>query len=111
MVENKSSMKDFQNFSFDTTFQQFSSVSNNHHAISKINISQANDVVDNSSLELTEYDFQLSDTLQSIVFFSCIFGLLYAFSFRNESSSPNRFGEILENLSVKKFILIRSIRI
>ncbi|KIC62068.1 hypothetical protein [Chryseobacterium taiwanense] len=79
----------------------------------KLSIQQSPDDVDNAySLELAEDDFQWSDTLQTIAVFASVFSLVYIFGLKSfKRSKPNIHG-FLSNLStVKRFILIRSIRI
>ncbi|MBK1895283.1 hypothetical protein [Chryseobacterium paridis] len=78
----------------------------------KLSIQQMLDNVDNTSLELTEDDFQLSDTLQSAVLFVGVFSLVYFFGlFNYKRLKPTIQGFVSNYSSVKKFILIRSIRI
>lgn len=79
----------------------------------KLSIQQSPDDVDNAySLELAEDDFQWSDTLQTIAVFASVFSLVYIFGLKSfKRLKPNIHG-FLSNLStVKRFILIRSIRI
>lgn len=78
----------------------------------KLSVQQIADDTGNYSLELTEDDFQFSDTLQTIVFFASIFSLIYIFglsSYKRLKSAINGF--VLGFSTVKRFILIRSIRI
>jgi hypothetical protein len=79
----------------------------------KLSIQQAPDDAGNAySLELTEDDFQLSDTLQTIVVFASIFTLIYIFGLKSfKKLKPTIHGYLSEFSSVKRFILIRSIRI
>lgn len=64
------------------------------------------------SLELTEDDFQLSDTFQAMVVFASIFTLVYIFGLKSfKRLKPTIHGFLSEFDSVKRFILIRSIRI
>lgn len=77
----------------------------------KLSIQQMADNVDNSTLELTENDFQLSDVWQAIVVFAGVFSLVYIFGLKScKRSKPDIHGFVL-GLSTKRFILIRSIRI
>ncbi|HCM33892.1 hypothetical protein [Chryseobacterium sp.] len=77
----------------------------------KLSVQQMADNVDNSSLELTENDFQLSDVFQAIVVFAGIFSLIYIFGLKNKKRfNPDIHGFIF-GLATKRFILIRSIRI
>lgn len=77
----------------------------------KLSIQQMADTVDNSTFELTENDFQLSDVLQAIVVFAGVFSLIYIFGLKdNKRFKPDIHGFVF-GLAAKKFILIRSIRI
>lgn len=78
----------------------------------KISVQQMADNIENSTLELTEDDFQLSDTIEFIAVFAGVFSLVYIFglrSFKSKKPSINGFLSLYSN--VKTFILIRSIRI
>ncbi|MEG0927822.1 MULTISPECIES: hypothetical protein [Chryseobacterium] len=77
----------------------------------KLSVQQMADNVDNSTLELAENDFQLSDVWQAIVVFAGIFSLVYIFGLKNKKRfNPDIHGFIF-GLATKRFILIRSIRI
>ncbi|MDQ0780358.1 hypothetical protein [Chryseobacterium sp. W4I1] len=78
----------------------------------KISVQQMADNIENSTLELTEDDFQLSDAIQFIAVFAGVFSLVYIFglrSFKSKKPGVNGFLSLYSN--VKTFILIRSIRI
>ncbi len=77
----------------------------------KLSIQQMADNVDNSTLELTENDFQLSDVFQAIVVFAGVFSLVYIFGLKNKKQFKPDIHGFIWGLSAKKFILIRSIRI
>ncbi|WP_292009263.1 hypothetical protein [Chryseobacterium sp.] len=67
---------------------------------------------ENSSLELSEDDFQLSDILQTIVVFASVFTLTYILGLlKYKRLKPVILGFLSDFSTVKKFILIRSIRI
>lgn len=69
------------------------------------------DNVDNSTIELTENDFELSDVWHAIVVFAGVFSLVYIFGLKSyKLSKPDIHGFVL-GLANKRFILIRSIRI
>lgn len=74
---------------------------------------QAVDDVNNVySLELTEDDFQLSDTFHAVVAFAGVFTLVYIFGLKNfKKLKPSFYGYTSKFSTVKRFILIRSIRI
>ncbi|PWN62126.1 hypothetical protein [Chryseobacterium oncorhynchi] len=77
----------------------------------KLSVQQMADNVDNSTLELAENDFQLSDVWQAVVVFAGIFSLVYIFGLKNKKRfNPDLHGLIF-GLATKRFILIRSIRI
>lgn len=77
----------------------------------KLSIQQMADTIDNSTLELAENDFQLSDVFQAIIVFAGVFSLIYIFGLKsNKQFKPDIHGFIW-GLTAKKFILIRSIRI
>ncbi len=79
----------------------------------KLSIRQiADDPGNTYSLELTEDDFQLSDTMQNVLFFTSIFTLVYIFGLKSFKKSKPTINGFLSGFStVKRFILIRSIRI
>jgi hypothetical protein len=79
----------------------------------KLSMQQASDDVSNTyTLELAEDDFQLSDTFQAIVAFASVFTLVYIFGLKSFKKLKSAIHScISEHSSVKKFILIRSIRI
>lgn len=77
----------------------------------KLSVQQMVDNVDNSTLELTENDFQLSDVWQAIVVFAGVFSLVYIFGLKSyKRFRPDIHGFVL-GFATKRFILIRSIRI
>ncbi len=57
----------------------------------KLSIQQMADNVDNSTLELTENDFQLSDVFQAIVVFAGVFSLVYIFGLKIRNSLNRTF--------------------
>jgi len=78
----------------------------------KLSVQQQIDDAGNSSFEFNENDFQLSDTMQAVIVFACVFSLLYVFGLRFRERLKFALEDFVSNaLSVKKFILIRSIRI
>ncbi|MFZ4931114.1 hypothetical protein [Chryseobacterium sp. Mn2064] len=77
----------------------------------KLSVQQMADNVDNSTLELAEDDFQLSDIIQTIAVFAGVFSLVYIFGLKNNKRfRPDIRGFVLGYIA-KRFILIRSIRI
>lgn len=112
VVESKINVKTLQ--STTHTSQNLPKRANRlNQTYEKLSIQQAPDDAGNAySLELTEDDFQLSDTLQAIVVFASIFTLVYIFGLKSfKKLKPTIHGYLSEFSSVKRFILIRSIRI
>ncbi|PWN64939.1 hypothetical protein C1631_020140 [Chryseobacterium phosphatilyticum] len=77
----------------------------------KLSIQQVADNVDNSSLELVENDFQLSDILQTIAVFAGVFNLIYIFGLKSYKRFRQDIHGFVFGFTTKRFILIRSIRI
>ncbi|AZA82357.1 hypothetical protein C1637_08870 [Chryseobacterium lactis] len=77
----------------------------------KLSVQQMADNIDNSTLELAENDFQLSDILQTIAVFAGVFSLIYIFGLKACKRLKPDIDDFVFSLSTKKFILIRSIRI
>lgn len=79
----------------------------------KLSIQQSfDDVSDAYSLELSEEDFQFSDTLHSIAVLACVFTLIYVYGLESyKKLKPTIHGFLSELFNSKRFILIRSIRI
>ncbi|ROS06562.1 hypothetical protein EDF65_5104 [Chryseobacterium nakagawai] len=77
----------------------------------KLSVQQMADTLDNSTLELAENDFQLSDVFQAIVIFAGVFSLIYIFGLKNNKQFKPDIHGFIWGLTTKKFILIRSIRI
>lgn len=113
IVESKINVKTLHNHLPDSTSHHLPKKANRlNQTYDKLSIQQMLDNVDNTSLELTEDDFQLSDTLQNAVLFVGVFSLVYFFGlFNYKRLKPNIQGFISNYSSVKKFILICSIRI
>ncbi|NPA10483.1 MAG: hypothetical protein GXO46_16035 [Chlorobi bacterium] len=114
VVESKINVKTLRNDYTSHTSQNLPKKANRlNQTYEKLSIQQNPDDIGNAySLELTEDDFQLSDTFQTMVVFASIFTLVYIFglkSFKKLKSAVH--GCLSEYSSVKKFILIRSIRI
>lgn len=79
----------------------------------KLSIQQSfDDVSDSYSLEMSEEDFQFSDTFQSIAILACVFTLIYVYGLKSyKKLKPTVHGFLSEIFNNKRFILIRSIRI
>lgn len=114
VVESKIDVRTLRNDYISHTSQNLPKKANRLNQTSeKISIRQLIDDAGNAySLELTEDDFQLSDTLQNILFFASVFTLIYIFGLKSfKKSKPAIDGLLLHFSTVKRFILIRSIRI
>ncbi|MBW7676241.1 hypothetical protein [Chryseobacterium chendengshani] len=113
VVESKLNVKTLRSdFSGHVSHNYPNKIDHSNGTIQKFSAHQIADGSDNFSLELAEDDFQLSDTLQSIVVFASVFGLLYSFGLLfKKRCKPSVSGLVQHFSSVKTFILIRSIRI
>ena len=114
VVESKINVKTLQNnFSTQTSHNLPKKTNRLNQTYEKLSIQQASDDTGNAySLELAEEDFQFSDTLQNIVVFANIFTLVYIFGVKSfKKLKPTIHGFLSQFSTVKKFILIRSIRI
>ncbi|MEC3875387.1 hypothetical protein [Chryseobacterium salviniae] len=113
VVENKINVRTLHNNYTHTSHHLPKKANRLNQTCEKLSIQQAADDASNIySLELAEDDFQLSDTFQAMVAFASVFTLVYIFglkSFKKLKSATHSC--ISEYSSVKKFILIRSIRI
>ncbi len=79
----------------------------------KLSIQQASDDSGNNTpLELSENDFQFPDTLQTVIVFASVFASIYLIGLRGYERLKSPVYDFIVNTStVKRFILIRSIRI
>lgn len=113
VVESKINVKTLRNDYTHTTQNLPKKANRLNQTYEKLSMQQAPDDASNAySLELAEDDFQLSDTVQSIVFFASVFTLVYIFGLKSfKRLKPTIQGFLSEFNSVKRFILIRSIRI
>ena len=114
IVESKINVKTLRNDYNSHTSQNLPKRSNRlNQTYEKLSIQQApDDAVNNYSLELNEDDFQFSDTFQVIAVFASVFSLTYIFGLNGfKKLKPTIHGFLSEFSSVKRFILIRSIRI
>lgn len=113
IVESKINVKTLQNNYSDHVSHHLPKKANRlNQTYEKLSAQQMADNIDNFSLELAEDDFQLSDTFQAIVVFASIFSLVYIFGLQSKKRLKPAIHGFLSGFStVKKFILIRSIRI
>jgi hypothetical protein len=114
VVESKINVRTLKNDYTGHTSQNLPKKSNKlNQTYEKLSIQQTPDDMGNLySIELTEDDFQLSDSFQAIAVFASIFTLVYIFGLQSfKTSKPTIQGLLSEFSNVKRFILIRSIRI
>lgn len=113
VVESRLSVKTLRNdYSGHVSHHMPKKANRLNQTFEKLSVQQMADNIDNSTLELAEDDFQLSDTLQIIAVFAGIFSLVYIFGLRSfKSRKPSIHGFLSLYSNVKTFILIRSIRI
>lgn len=114
VVESKMNVKTLKNdYNTHTSHNLPKRANRLNQTYEKISVQQAPDDTSNAySLELTEDDFQLSDTLQAMVVFASVFTLVYIFGLKSfKKLKPTIHGFLSEFSTVKRFILIRSIRI
>ncbi|GAA5095651.1 hypothetical protein GCM10023210_28660 [Chryseobacterium ginsengisoli] len=113
-MESKVNVKTLRNDYTSHTSQNLPKRANRlNQTYEKLSVQQAPDDTGNAySLELAEDDFQFSDTLQTIVFFASVFTLVYVFGLKSfKRLKPTIHGFLSEFSTIKRFILIRSIRI
>lgn len=113
VVESKINVKTLRN-DYTKTSQNLPKKANRlNQTCEKLSMQQAADGVSNAySLELAEDNFQLSDTFQAMVAFASDFTLVYIFGLKSfKKLKPTVHGFLSEFSTVKRFILIRSIRI
>jgi hypothetical protein len=113
IVESKINVKTLHNHFPDHISHNLPKKANRlNQTYEKLSIQQSPDNVGNNSFELIEDDFQFSDTVQNIVLFVSVCGLVYFYGlFNYKRLKPAIQGFISNYSSVKKFILIRSIRL
>ncbi|MFC3160914.1 hypothetical protein SAMN05443633_105290 [Chryseobacterium arachidis] len=114
VVESKINVKTLRNdYTAHTSHNLPKRANRLNQTYEKLSIQQSSDDVSNAySLELTEDDFQLSDTVQAMVVFASVFTLVYIFGLKSfKKLKPTIHGFLSEFSTVKRFILIRSIRI
>lgn len=114
VVESKMNVKTLKNdYNTHTSHNLPKRTNRLNQTYEKISVQQAPDDTSNAySLELTEDDFQLSDTFQAMVVFASVFTLVYIFGLKSfKKLKPTIHGFLSEFSTVKRFILIRSIRI
>ncbi|WBV59980.1 hypothetical protein PFY12_13155 [Chryseobacterium camelliae] len=113
VVESKMNVKTLKNdYNTHTSHNVPKRANRLNQTYEKLSIRQAPDTGDVYSLELTEDDFQLSDTFQAVVVFASVFTWVYIFGLKSfKKVKPAIHGFLSGFSTVKRFILIRSIRI
>ncbi|MCW3162387.1 hypothetical protein [Chryseobacterium oryctis] len=114
VVESRINVKTLQNnYTAHSSQNMPKRVNRLNQTYEKLSIQQTPDNSgDTYSLEIAEDDFQLSDTFQTIVVFASVFSLVYIFGLKSFKKPKTAFDGLITNFSsVKRFILIRSIRI
>nr|WP_315031157.1 hypothetical protein [uncultured Chryseobacterium sp.] len=112
VVESKLNVKTLRNdYSGHSSHHMPKRANRLNQTFEKLSIQQKADNVDNSSLELVENDFQLSDIFQAIAVFAGVFSLIYIFGLKNDKRFKSDIHGSVFGFSTKRFILIRSIRI
>lgn len=113
IVESKLNVKTLENnYSGHSSHHMPKRANRLNQTYEKLSVQQMADDAGSYSLELTEDDFHLSYTMQAIVAFATIFSLVYIFGLRSfKRKKPDINGFLSQFSTVKKFILIRSIRI
>ena len=113
VVESKLNVKTLRSdFSGHISHNYPNKAEQSAHSFQIKSLQQSSDSTDNFSLELAEDDFSFSDSLQTVIVFASVFGLIYSFGLLFKKRYKPSFSEFLQHFnSVKTFILIRSIRI
>ncbi|WP_210151216.1 hypothetical protein [Chryseobacterium scophthalmum] len=113
MVESKLNVKTLRNdFSGHIAHNYPNKIDQTNQSVTKFSVQQITNTTDGFSIELAEDDFQFSDTVQAIIVFASVFGLIYSFGLLFKKRFKPSISEFLQHFnSVKTFILIRSIRI
>ena len=112
IVESKLNVKTLRNdYSGHVSHHLPKKANRLNQTFEKVNVQQMADNIDNSTLELAENDFQLSDVFQVIVVFATIFGLIYIFGLKSYKQFKQEIHGFVFGLAAKRFLLICSIRI
>ncbi|MDF2553121.1 MAG: hypothetical protein K0R36_1576 [Chryseobacterium sp.] len=113
VVESKLNVKTLYNdFSGHISHNYPEKTNQSTHSAQKFSVQQSADSADNFSYDVTEDDFQFADSLQTVITFACVFGLIYSFGLLFKKRFKPLISNFLQHVnSVKTFILIRSIRI
>jgi hypothetical protein len=111
VVESKTGFDVLHNSEFHTTPQNSLKKTSNSDKIFQNGLSKKLDNIGNISLDFDD-DFQISENLQNIIFISLGISLIYGLSLLFPKRQKLRiYNDHILAFSVKKYILIRSIRI
>ncbi|MCD0480131.1 hypothetical protein LPB90_16970 [Chryseobacterium sp. LC2016-29] len=113
MVESKLNVKTLRSdFSGHISHNYPNKINQANQSTAKFSVQQTADTADGFSIELAEDDFQFSDTMQAIIVFASVFGLIFSFGLLFKKRFKPSISDFLQHSSsVKTFILICSIRI
>jgi len=113
MVESKLNVKTLRSdFSGHISHNYPNKINQTNQSTAKFSVQQKADTADGFSIELAEDDFQFSDTVQAMIVFASVFGLIFSFGLLFKKRFTPSISDFLQHSSsVKTFILIRSIRI
>ncbi|WP_426473207.1 hypothetical protein [Chryseobacterium balustinum] len=113
MVESKLNVKTLRSdFSGHISHNYPNKINQTNQSTAKFSVQQTADTADGFSIELAEDDFQFSDTVQAMIVFASVFGLIFSFGLLFKKRFTPSISDFLQHSSsVKTFILIRSIRI
>ncbi len=113
VVESKINVRTLKSNYTNHTSQNLPKKANRlNQTYEKLTVQQSPDNLGNNSLEITENDFQFSDSFQAVIVFAGVFTLVYIFGLKSfKKSKPVLHGFLSGFSTVKRFILIRSIRI
>lgn len=114
VVESKINVRTLKNDYNNHTSQNLPKRANRlNQTYEKLTVQQSPDNLGNTySLELVEDNFQFSDTFQAMVVFAGVFTLVYIFGLKSfKKLKPVLYGFLSEFSTIRRFILIRSIRI
>ena len=80
MVESKLNVKTLRSdFSGHISHNYPNKINHTNQTPAKFSVQQTADTADGFSIELAEDDFQFSDTVQAMIVFASVFGLIFSF--------------------------------
>ena len=114
VVESRLHVRTFQNCKLAHSHHHLPKKANHlNQTYEKFSIQQASDDTGNNSpFELSENDFQFSTDFQTIIVLASVFSFVYLLGLlRYERRNLTAYNFVVNFSTIKKFILIRSIRI